>query len=137
MGRYANVDTSNAQIVHVKVMQSPTDESYQQYLDDLADAFRARDRFAMVFNAGDLSRLPSRYREAQSRWLSDTQGEFEGRWVGSAFVIKNRAIRGVLMTLLWVNKPYYRVRVVQSEEEAWAWCRGILRDRPRSAESTN
>jgi hypothetical protein len=124
--RYAIVDGSRAPIVHVRVVSTPTDAGYQRYLDELGEAFRALDRFAMVFDVGELTDFPAKYREVQSKWIADTEEEFKGRFIASAFVIKKRVLRGVLMALFWINEPYYEHTVVGGEEEAWQWVRDAL-----------
>jgi len=105
----------------VTVVAPPNDENYPAYLEALGEAFRGLDRFAMVFDTGGLSRFPARYRELQTRWLDRTRPEFEGRWMTSAFVIRERVIRGVLRTMFWVSKPYYDARVFAHSAEAFAW----------------
>jgi len=110
-------------IVHVRVVREPTEANYVEYLDALHAAFDELDRFALIFDTGTLSNFPAKYREMQSRWLETTQPEFEGRWICSAFVIKHRLIRGVLMTMYWLNKPYYDYKVTATNEEAWRWTR--------------
>ncbi|MEN9579900.1 MAG: hypothetical protein RJA70_2909, partial [Pseudomonadota bacterium] len=104
---YAIVEVNRAPVVHVRVVGEPNDKNYPDYLEALAREFRCLDKFAMLFNTGSLTQFPAKYREMQDRWLADTQSEFEGRWVCSAFVIPSRVIRGVLMTLFWLRKPYY------------------------------
>lgn len=121
MEQYAIVDSRKAPVVHVRVVSEPTDKNYQEYLDNLGSAFRKLRRFAMIFNTGELNRFPAKYREMQNAWLRTTEEEFRGRWICSAFVIKSRVIRGVLMTLYWLNEPYYDYKVCATEDEAWAW----------------
>gem|GEM_PF-865768 len=128
LGDYTIVDDSRAPIVHVQVIDEPTDESYEQYLTDVTAAFRGLDRFGMVFNSGELGQLPARYRARLSEWLSETEGEFKGRWLCAAFVIKSRMIRGVLSAIFWLNRPYYDVKVFGTEEEAWEWTRHQLEE---------
>lgn len=121
MADYAVVSTERAPIVSVRVIDGPTDENYRRHLEELAAAFRAQDRFGMVFDTGDLAKFPARYREMLNRWIEETQPEFEGRWICAAFVIRNRLIRGVLTAVYWLNAPYYDHKVVGSPEEAWRW----------------
>ncbi len=121
MSRYAVVDASNAPIVYVRVVAEPDDEGFSRYISDVGGAFRELDKFALIFNTGDLNRFPAKYREILNQWLVDTEAEFKGRWVSSAFVIKNRLIRGVLSAIYWMNRPYYEHCVVSSDEVAWEW----------------
>lgn len=118
---YAVVNTERSPVVHVQVVNEPDDENYRAYLTAITDEFRAREKVALIFNTGELTAFPARYREMQSRWLAETQAEFEGRWLCAAFVVPSRVIRGVLMTLFWVNRPYYAHAVVADDEAAWAW----------------
>lgn len=127
LGNYAVIDPSQAPLILVSVVGEPDDESFQEYLDDIAAAFRACDRFALVFDSGELGNLPAKYRDQLSAWMKETESEFRGRWLSSAFVIKNRVIRGVLMTLFWVNPPYYETKVVSTREEGEVWCLKRLR----------
>ena len=120
---YAIVHPDESPIVHVRVVGEPNEVNYAEYLEALHAAFRQRDRFALIFDTGDLSKFPAKYREMQSRWLESTQPEFEGRWICSAFVIKQRLIRGALMTMYWLNQPYYEYRVTATSDDAWRWTR--------------
>lgn len=126
MGTYAIVDSSQAPIVHVRVVGEPSDEGFTQYLDDVDAAFRGLDRFGMVFNTGSLAQLPAKYRNQLSEWLTATQPEFNNRFLCSAFVIERRMIRGVLMTVFWLSEPYYTTKVVAHEADAWSWTRARL-----------
>ncbi len=128
MGSYAVIDTDLAPIVRVQVVGEPSDENYQEYLDDLGAAFRALPRFAMLFNTGSLGNLPSRYRDQQTDWLAQTQAEFRGRWIASAFIIKSPNIRGVLHTMFWIRPPHYLHKVTSDQREGHAWLEDKLRD---------
>ena len=126
MDPYAIIDTSESPIVHVRVVAAPNDTNYPAYLDGLAEAFRGLDRFAMIFDTGDLSQFPAKYREMQVKWLKEHEAEFKGRWISSAFVIKSRLIRGVLMTMYWVKPPFFDNKVVAKADMAWTWTRDRL-----------
>lgn len=121
LGNYAVIDSSQTPLIFVSVVGEPDDESFQEYLDDIGAAFRACDLFALVFDSGNLGNLPAKYRDRLSAWMKETESEFRGRWLFSAFVIKNRVIRGVLMTLFWVNPPYYETKVSGTREVAERW----------------
>lgn len=126
MQAYAEFDVSRPPVVVVQIVSPPTDENYPLYLEQLGASFRELDRFAMIFDTGSLASFPAKYRDMQARWLKETEEEFRGRWVCSAFVIPNRMIRGVLMTLNWLNPPYYDSTVVKNREKAWAFTREKL-----------
>lgn len=118
---YAIISSDRPPVVHAHVVNEPTDTNYPAYLNALGEAFRSLDKFALIFDTGDLTRFPAKYREQQSRWMADTQDEFEGRLLGIAFVIPQPVIRGVLMAMYWIKKPYYSYSVVANEASAWAW----------------
>lgn len=126
MGPYAEIDESAAPLIRISVVGEPDAENYPAYLNEMGEAFRRHAFFGMVFNTGALGNLPARYRELQSAWLKETEAEFSERWICAAFVIQSRVIRGVLMTLFWVNRPYYQHFVTASAEEAEEWVKRRL-----------
>mgnify|MGYP000512727133 CR=1 FL=1 len=128
MGTYAEVEVVVPHVVWVTVVGEPTDESYQAYIDDVAAAFRSQEKFVMLFDTGGLANLPARHREMLTQWLADTEDEFKGRWLGAAFVIRQRMLRGVLSAMYWLNPPYYPHKVVGSADVGWSWLRDILVD---------
>jgi len=129
LAAYAKIDESEAPLIRISVVGPPDDENYPQYLAGMENAFRRQDQFGLVFDSGALGNLPARYRELQSAWLARTEGEFSGRWVCAAFVIQNRMIRGVLMTLFWINRPYYQHLVTSNVADAEEWARARLLER--------
>jgi hypothetical protein len=121
VGAYAVFDGSDERVVRVLVVSEPNDENYPVYLDQLAREFRARDQYGLLFDTGELSKFPARYRAMQERWLADTEEEFQGHWLCGAFVIKHRVIRGVLASMYWLNPPYYAAKVVADRAAGEEW----------------
>lgn len=124
--RFAIVSVRDLNVVHVQVVGAPTVANLQLYLGELTAAIRSVDRFAVIVNGVRADAFPAKYRGVLSSWMKTTQAEFEGRWVCCAFVISNRTLRGALLALFWLNKPYYPFVVVPNEAEAWKWTRERL-----------
>ena len=128
VGDYADVEVVTPHVVWVRVVGEPTDESYRAYIDDVAAAFRSQECFVMLFDTGGLANLPARHREMLTTWLAETEDEFKGRWLGAAFVIRQRMLRGVLSAMHWLSPPYYPHKVVATADDGWAWLQQLLVD---------
>lgn len=128
MGDYAVVDESQAPIIHVRVVGEPDELNFEQYIREVDAAFRRHERFGLVFNTGELSQLQPRFRGRLSSWMTETERDFQGHLVCAAFVIKSKILRGVLMAVFWVSKPYYRVKLFSKETAAWDWTRRQLKE---------
>jgi len=118
---FAEVDIRPPHVVQVRVVGDSTDENFTAYIDATERALASLDQFVVLYDTGGLTQLPARHRDQFNTWLKDTRRRFEGRWLGTAFVIRQRVLRGALQAMFWLVSPYYPYKVVSSVDEGWAW----------------
>lgn len=97
--------------------------------EDLAACIRARDdwvgraryRFAWVIDLSNVTSAPATQRKALGEHLKSCEA-FSARWnAGSALVVPNAWLRGLVTAVFWVSPPKYPTELFSNASEAERW----------------
>lgn len=114
------IDDARYPLVVVRFVGTVDDKAFGDYIDAMT-RIRGRGANVAIFDATHAGAVSPRQRRMQSDWLRDFAPELEKNSLGTAFVITNRVIRGILTAILWVTKipgPYV---VLPSFSQAMIW----------------
>ncbi len=102
--------------------------------EELAACIRARDAwvgrahyvFAWVIDLTHVAKAPATQRKALAEHLKSCEA-FSERWnAGSALIVPNAWLRGVVTAVFWVSPPKYPTRVFSDAAQAERWARHQL-----------
>lgn len=128
MATYATFDHHRFPLVTVAFTGAPaTDESFQQYLDGLHQAYEQQQPFSYLFDASQ-AQLPSlQHQRMQAKWLKEHKALMQAYCCGTAYLIPNPLVRTALRAIFALQKQPVPYAVLGTEEEAIAWCEKALR----------
>ncbi len=120
--KYAVIDKSDLSHVTVTFTGSkPTDESFDNYLDELESCYDDRKPLAMVFDATKAVTPKLKYQKLQAQWLDEHWLLLKNYCKGTAYVIPSAPIRLVLKMILSFQNQPVPYKVFPKTEEAIEW----------------
>lgn len=99
------------------VASEPEFDAYLARLDQLM----VRGTYGTILDASAAGRTPPMQRQKQATWLKERAATLKQNQVGTAFIITNPIIRGVLTAIMWIQPMPNPHAVVGSRAEALAW----------------
>lgn len=122
MNKYANIDSSDFPIINVVFTgEAATDENFPVYLKEVERNYDRKEPLAIIFDATDAVLPGITYQKMQAQWLRDNQQLMKDYCKGTAYVIPNRVIRGVLNAIFAFQKQPVPYQVCGTYDEAKKW----------------
>jgi hypothetical protein len=123
------IDETRRPIVLVRFIGTATDAEFDAYLVAMTDQVLARRQPTVtILDATRSTTTNAAQRKRQASWLADNAEGLRRYSLGTAFVIRSAAVRGVLTAIFWLqplDRPY---TIVASLGEAEVWAREKLRE---------
>ncbi len=111
INKYALIKAEEFPVVVVEFTgHKATDENFAQYLEELNGLYAKKERLAILFDASNAVFPGIKYQKMQGDWLKENEQMMKDYCAGTAYVITNTIIRGVLKTIFKFQKqpvPYY------------------------------
>lgn len=116
-------DDSSWPVIIVRFPPSCTDAEFDAYLDGLKSRLLRGDRTCTIMDAREAGLFPPVQRKRQADWLATNRALLLKAQVGTAFVITNPVVRGVLTAITWIQPmpSEHTVVATMAEAERWAW----------------
>jgi hypothetical protein len=126
MESYALIDESSFPIVRIGFTGSKsTDQNFQSYLNQTKECYRHKKNLALIFDASNASIPKLSHQKMQADWLKENEELMQTFCVGTAYVIPNIAIRGILKIIFSFQKQPVPYKVFEAEPEALTWVKGL------------
>jgi hypothetical protein len=126
MEPYAIIDESSFPIIRIGFTGSKsTDQNFQSYLDQTKACYRSEKPLAIIFDASNASIPKLSHQKMQADWLKENETLMQTFCVGTAYVIPNIAIRGILKIIFSFQKQPVPYKVFEAEPEAISWINGL------------
>jgi len=120
-------DFSDPRIFRVTFDGPHTDAEFLDYLAESSRHARVRSgRAAVLIDARKGAAMNARQRKQQADWQRENERVLRENTAGTAFVVSNAVIRGLLTAIFWLQPLPHEHLVTQSMEEAERWCRARL-----------
>lgn len=130
INKYALIKREEFPVVVVKFTgHKATDENFAQYLEELKVLYAKKEKLAIIFDASNAVFPGIKYQKMQGDWLKENEQMMKDYCAGTAYVITNTIIRGVLKTIFKFQKqpvPYY---ICSDYVEANNWVSQKLSDK--------
>ncbi len=126
MEPYAIIDESSFPIVRIGFTGSKsTDQNFQSYLDQTKACYRHQKNLVIIFDASNASIPKLSHQKMQADWLKENEELMQTYCVGTAYIIPNVAIRGILKMIFSFQKQPVAYKIFETEPEALAWVKGL------------
>jgi len=126
MEPYAIIDESSFPIVRIGFTGSKSsDLNFQSYLDQTKACYRHGKKLAIIFDATHASIPSLSHQKMQANWLKENEELMQKLCVGTAYIIPNAAIRGILKMIFSFQKQPVPYKIFKTEPEADAWVKGL------------
>ena len=126
MEPYAIIDESSFPIVRIGFTGSKsTDQNFQSYLDQTKSCYRHQKNLAIIFDASNASIPKLSHQKMQADWLKENEALMQTFCVGTAYIIPNVAIRGILKMIFSFQKQPVPYKIFETESEALTWVKGL------------
>ena len=127
MNKYAEIETHLFPIIQVRFTgEKATEENFGQYLQEVKESYNLRDRVALIFDAKQASLPGIAHQKMQAQWLKENEKMMIDYCAGTAYIISNSLIRGVLKAIFAFQKQPVPYRICSTMEEAKAWVKQQL-----------
>jgi hypothetical protein len=121
LNKYATIDTHRFPIVEVKFTgHKANDYNFSEYLEELKKVYSRHEELAIIFDASKAVFPGLKYQKMQGDWLKENEQIMKKYCSGTAYVITNNIIRGVLKTIFKFQKqpvPYHICRTTDDAED--------------------
>lgn len=108
-------------MVQVIFEGSVSDEEFEVYLNQLQSCLTRGLPYAVLLDATRAARYSASQRRMQAQWQDANRETLRSHCRGVAFVITNRAVRGILTAILWLSPMPMPHQVVSNRKEALTW----------------
>jgi hypothetical protein len=126
MEPYAVIDESSFPIVRITFTGSKSsDENFQSYLDQTKACYNPGKPLAIIFDASKASIPGLSHQKMQANWLKENEELMKNFCAGTAYIIPNAAIRGILKMIFSFQKQPVPYKIVETKKEALAWIQGF------------
>lgn len=120
--KYAIVDTSKFPIVVVTFTgKKATLENFTLYLEELISIYEVQEKLALIFDATTAIVPGLKFQKLQADWLKENESLMKNYCIGTAYVIPNFLIRGVLNIIFSFQRQPVPYTICLALEEANKW----------------
>jgi len=127
MDPYASFDFSAFPVVVVAFTgNKATEENFQQYLNDLYEAYDRALPFAYLFDAQNAVLPGFKFQKMQAEWLKANESLMKKHCQGTAYHIPNAIIRTALKGIFALQKQPVPYKVVGDFQTAMQWCKDAV-----------
>jgi len=127
MEQYAIIDESSFPIVKVRFTgNKSTDQNFQFYLDETKACYRSKRTLTLVFDASNASIPSISHQKMQAQWLKENEELMKNYCAGTAYIIPNTVIRGILKMIFSFQKQPVPYKIFETEPEGLSWVKGLL-----------
>jgi len=84
-----------------------------------------RKPLAIIFDASKASSLGLSHQKLQVIWWKENEELMKNFCAGTAYIIPNAAIRGILKTIFSFQKQPVPYKIFETETEALTWVKGL------------
>lgn len=103
-----------------------TDQNFERYLDEVRERYRGSGTIGVLFDASKASLPHYRHIRMQADWLNTHWDLMKSQCVGTAYVIPNGMVRGVLNMIFALQKQPVAYEVFSDTADALAWLNAKL-----------
>jgi hypothetical protein len=126
MEPYAIIDESSFPIVKIGFTGTKsTDQNFRSYLDQTKACYRHEKNLAIIFDASKASIPNLSHQKMQADWLKENKKLMQNFCLGTAYVIPNMAIRGILKMIFSFQKQPVPYKIFETEPDALIWVKGL------------
>jgi len=126
--KYHSRENISEDIVYIKYAAiEPTDEEFEQYLNDLYIIYDNPEQFVIILDGSDTKFLPARLRIRQGLWLKENEELIKKQCIAQVFVIPNLIVKMILQGIFLVQKPIVDYFVFTKKEEALEKANELIR----------
>lgn len=126
MDQYAIIDESRFPLVRITFTgNKSTDQNFQTYLDQTKACYRHGKKLAMIFDASSATIPALSHQKMQANWLKENKNLMQEYCLGTAYVIPNAAIRGILKLIFSFQTQPVPYKIFQTYEEASTWVNAL------------
>lgn len=120
--KYAEINTENFPIVEVIFTgHKATDDNFTKYLEELKEVYSRHEKLSIIFDASNAVFPGLKYQKMQGDWLKENEEVMKKYCSGTAYIIVNTIIRGVLKTIFKFQKQPVPYHICSNIEEAELW----------------
>lgn len=124
---YAEVDRVVEGILTVRFTGAPsTDRNFEGYLNEVRDRYRDAGTIGVLFDASRASLPHYRHIKMQADWLKTHWELMKTQCAGTAYVIPNGMVRGILNMIFTLQNQPVQYEVVSKKADAEVWLRERL-----------
>lgn len=125
--KYASISREKFSIVKVTFTgEKANDDNFSNYLEELTEIYSKKEKLAIIFDARKAVFPGLKYQKIQGDWLKENEQLMENYCAGTAYVITNSIIRGVLKTIFKFQKQPVPYHVCSNLDEAEKWVKQKL-----------
>ncbi len=126
MEPYAIIDESSFPTVRIGFTGSKdTDQNFQSYLDQTKACYQREKRLAIIFDASKAGIPSFSHQKMQANWLKENEELMKNFCVGTAYIIPNLAIRGILKMIFSLQKQPVPYKIFETRLEAENWVKEL------------
>ena len=127
---YADIENKQTPLITIRFTgHAATDESFQQYLDDLESLYDAQQPISLIFNAEKAVLPKFKHQQKQAQWLKDKEALMRAYWRGTAYVIQSTVIRWVLKAIFALQAQPVPYAIVDTQQAAETWAQNQLKQK--------
>ncbi len=127
MADYATFDRSTFPLITITFTgEKPTEETFQEYLDECYANYDKREPIALVFDATKAVNPGIGYQQKQGKWMKEHDELISTYCRGIAYVIPNPLIRNVLKLIFAIQNNAVPFKVFKNYEEGVNWAKGQM-----------
>lgn len=119
--RFCSFDDSLWPLLMLRVVGSPSNQQFEEYLAASASSFHRREPHVIVSDLLQVGMVPAELRRRQAEWTARHDGLMRETLLGNAFVINAPFSRLGLTLVLHLKPPSWPYVVVPRMEPAFAW----------------
>ncbi|MFP4090505.1 MAG: STAS/SEC14 domain-containing protein [Cyclobacteriaceae bacterium] len=127
MQPYVTFDMSLSPVVIITFTgNEPTEENFQAYLDETLHLYDHKEPLSIVFDATQAPLPGLKYQKMQADWLKRHEQLMKNYCRGTAYVIPNALVRGILKAIFALQKQPVPYEIFPRREEGIRWAEDQL-----------
>jgi hypothetical protein len=131
MQPYVEFDMSLAPVILITFTgNEPTEENFRAYLDETYHLYDQQEALSLVFDATKAPLPGFKYQKMQAEWLKNHEQLMKNYCQGTAYVIPNKLVRGILKAIFALQKQPVPYEIFAEKEEAIRWAEEQMKKTP-------